>query len=130
MSEKPLIIDLESSRCARHQKELKEITLKSGRRISAKSAKDHDILEIRESDGQMIIKMRLTDKGPEMIVKGARLELKSSESIALKTKKLEIDAEESAAINSRGTLDMNSSQEIKINSDNDLRLTGKLIHIN
>jgi len=130
MSEKSMIIDLESSLYARRKKELKEITLKSGRLISAKSDKDQDILEIRESDGQMIIKMNLTDKGPVMIVEGARLELKSSESISLQAKNVEIDATEGAVIKSRGSLQMTSSEEMEIKSDDDLRLTGKIIHIN
>lgn len=130
MLEKSMIIDSKTSLCARRKKKLQEITLESGRRITAISDKNQDTLEIRESDGQMIVKMHLTDQGPVLLVEGARLELKSSESIALKAKKVEIDALESTNIKSRGSLQMTSSEKMEIKSDDDLRLTGKIIHIN
>ncbi|QTA81193.1 Uncharacterized protein dnl_35240 [Desulfonema limicola] len=130
MLKKTMIIDLETSFCARRKKDIQEITLRSGRMISAKSDNNQDILEIREPGGQMIVKMRLTDTGPVMVIEGTRLELKSAESIALQSKKIEIDALEEAVIKSRGKLEINSSKEMKVKSDDDLRLTGKIIHIN
>lgn len=128
MAKKNQIINLGA--LAKDDKDFHEIRLDSGRRVIAKSFGKEDILEIREMDGGMTLRVRLTDDGPIFSVEGARLELKSPETISLRAKQVEIEGEEKTSVRSNGSLQMASSEEMSINSEEDLRLKGKMIHIN
>ncbi len=108
----------------------KEIKLPSGRRIETSSHQTEDLVEISEPDGRISITIRLTEAGPVMTVEGARLELKSAESISMKAPKVKIEAEEEAVIDSRGKLKVNAGDEMAIHSEKDLVMTGDLIHLN
>ena len=78
----------------------------------------------------MVMAVRLTDKGPIVSVQGARLELKSTETIALEAKKIRIKAQEEASIESEGKLKIESSKNMDVNSEDDIRVVGKMIHLN
>ncbi len=128
MTEKASIINLEN--LATKHTEFPEIRLDSGRSVVAKSAREEDILEIREADGRMTVKIRLTDDGPVFSVEGARLQLKSPDSIALRARHVEIMGEEETIVRSDGSLRISSSEEMNVDSEGDLRFHGKMIHIN
>jgi hypothetical protein len=128
MSKKAEVINLERSEEETSTK--KSLQLDSGRQVLVQSDGKGELLEILERGGEVVMTVRLTDEGPIVSVQGARLELKSTESIALEAKKIRIKAQEEATIESEGTLKIESSKNMDVNSEDDIRVVGKMIHLN
>jgi hypothetical protein len=131
MAGKAHIVDLKNPATTESENE-KARTLKliSGRKVTVSSRENEDLLEIFEPEGKMVLKVRLTDKGPVMVVEGCRLALNSTESIALRAPTIEISADEKTLLESKGTLTIDSAQEMGIHSEDDIRVAGKIIHLN
>jgi hypothetical protein len=127
MSKKADVINLE--RLEGKKAETKEVQLDSGRYILIRSGEQEELLEIIER-GQVVVTVRLTDEGPVVTVQGAHLELKSIETLALEAKEVKIKAEEKASIESMGSMKIDSSEKMDIHSDKDIRVAGKIIHLN
>jgi len=128
MPENTKVISLEPS--ASRQCKTQQMQLDSGRQVVIHSNENEEILEIVEPEGEVILKMRLTDAGPVISVQGAHLELKSTETLTLESKKVKIRAEEEARVESKGSLEIVSSKEMGIHSDDEIRVVGKMIHLN
>jgi hypothetical protein len=107
----------------------KKLQLDSGRYILIRSKEKEELLEIVEG-GEVVVTVRLTDEGPVVTVQGAHLELKSTESLALEAKEVKIKAEKKASIESLGRLKIDSSKKMDIHSEDDIRVVGKIIHLN
>ncbi len=63
-------------------------------------------------------------------IRGAHLELKSTETLALEAKRVKIKAEEAAVVKSEGSLEIDSSKKMDIHSEDDIRVVGKMIYLN
>lgn len=130
MSKQAPIIQLNPEQIDSPAPDAANIKLASGRRIVARSRDSEDLVEISEPDGRIAVTIRMTETGPVMVMEGARLELKSAESISMKAPRVEIDAEEETVIASKGTMKINSADEMAIHSDKDVVMTGDIIHLN
>ena len=128
MSKKAEVINLEPSEA--EQSTQKSLQLDSGRQVLVHANEKEEILEIVEPGGEMVMAVRLTEKGPIVSVQAAQLELKSTETIALEAKKVRIKAQEAASIESEGTLKIESSKNMDVNSEDEIRVVGKMIHLN
>jgi len=128
MSKKAEVINLERSEEETSTK--KSLQLDSGRQVLVHSNEKEEILEIVERGGEMVMAVRLTDEGPIVSVQAAQLELKSTETITLDAKKIRIKAQEEASIESEGTLKIESSKNMDVTSEDDIRVVGKMIHLN
>lgn len=106
------------------------IQLDSGHQVKIKPLEKEERLEIVAPEGQIILNIRLTEQGPVVSLTGAHLELKSTESISMASKKITLMAEEKMIVNSGGPLEINASQEMDIHSDDDIHVVGKMIHLN
>ena len=107
-----------------------DVRLESGRRLMVHSNKAEERVEITDTEGEIVIRVRLTADGPTISIQGARLELTSTESISLVSKTVHIVAEEAAAIESAGGLGIKSMDEMTIHSDDDVSINGQVIHLN
>ena len=107
-----------------------DVRLESGRRLVVHSDKGEERVEIMDTKGEIVIRVRLTDDGPTIRIQGARLELKSTESLSLVSRKVHIMAEDEAAIESAGGLGIKSADEMTIRSDDDVSINGEVIHLN
>ena len=128
MSKKAEVINLERSDGKKVSE--KELKLDSGRQVLVRSDGKEELLHIVEREGEVVMTVRMTDDGPIISVQGAHLELKSSETLALEAKKIEIKAEEEAVVKSKGKIEIGSSKKMDINSEDDIRVVGKMIHLN
>jgi hypothetical protein len=128
MSKKAEVINLERSEEEKSTK--KSLQLDSGRQVLVHTDEKEEILEIVERGGEVVMALRLTDEGPIVSVQGARLELKSTKTITLEGKKVKIKAQEEASIESEGKLKIESSKNMDLTSENDIRVIGKMIHLN
>ena len=128
MSKKAEVINLERSEEEKSTK--KSLQLDSGRQVLVHSDEKGELLEILERGGKAVVTVRLTDEGPVVTVQGAHLELKSTETLALEAKEIKIKAQENASIESKGSLKIDSSDKMDIHSHDDIRVVGKIIHLN
>ncbi|MBI9082842.1 MAG: hypothetical protein JEZ11_04545 [Desulfobacterales bacterium] len=107
-----------------------DLKLVSGRRISATAGETEDLLEVFAPDGNMVLKVRLTESGPVMVVEGCRLEMTAAASISLQAPQIDIRAEKNASIKSDGTLQIDAVEAVDVHSDDDVRVVGKFIRLN
>ena len=128
MSKKAEIIKLKPAD-VEHVEKIR-MQLDSGRQILVHSGEKEELIEIAAPGGEIIMKVRMTDDGPVISVRGAHLELKSTETIALKAKQVKIQAEEKAVVESKGSLEIDSSKKMAIHSNDDICIAGKIIHLN
>ena len=128
MSKKAEVIKLKTSDAAQDKK--KRMQLNSGRQIIVHSDEKEELIQIVEAAGDVVMSVRMTDAGPVVTVRGAHLELKSTESITLEAKEIKIRAEENASVKSKGSLEVDSAKKMDIHSDDEIRLDGKMIHLN
>ena len=112
------------------QGEEERMRLESGRQIIARSDQGEDLIQIEEPQGEITLKVRLTDAGPVITVEGAHLSIKATETVTLEAKKISIHAQEEAVLKSEGRLQLDSAARMDIRSDDDIRLEGKIIHLN
>ena len=128
MSEKAKIINLKPLD-VEHVEKIR-MQLDSGRQILVHSSEKEELIEIAAPEGEIIMKVRMTDDGPVISVSGAHLELKSTETIALEAKKIKIKAKEKVVVESNGGLEIDSSKKMAIHSNDDICVAGKIIHLN
>jgi hypothetical protein len=128
MRTRAAVIKLPTSNLIQDKK--KRIQLDSGRQIIVDSAEQEDLIQIIEQEGEISMTVRMTEGGPIITVRGAHLELKSAESITLEAKEIRISAEKRASVKSKGSLEVDSAKKMDIHSDDDIRIDGKMIHLN
>ena len=128
MSKKAEVINLERS--AAEQNNKKQLQLDSGRQILVYSDEKEELFEIIAPKGEVVMTVRLTDDGPIVTGKGAQLKLKATETIALDAKKIKITARQEVVVESKGNLKVDSSKKLDIHSEDDIRVVGKMIHLN
>lgn len=107
-----------------------EFELDSGRRLRMRSEGDEDQLQIVEPGGTVSLTVRLTDAGPVIVAEGASLQLRATESIEIQARRVSLEAEEQIDVRTDGTLSLKSKEELRIHSDDDVRATAKIIHLN
>lgn len=128
MRKKAQVLNLKPSDVSQDTK--KRIQLDSGRQIIVDSSEKEELIQIVEPAGDVVMSVRMTDSGPVVTVRGAHLEIKSTETITMEAKKIEMRAEEEAVVTSKGRMKIDSAKKIDIHSDDEIRIDGKIIHLN
>jgi uncharacterized protein (DUF2345 family) len=128
MPKKAEVINIKPSEIEEGKK--KRLQLDSGHQILIQFDGKEERLEILEPKGEVVMSVRLTETGPVVTVKGAHLELKATETLSLDAKKIKIKAQEEAVVESKGDLKIDSSKKLDIHAEDDIRVVGKMIHLN
>ncbi|NTW06655.1 MAG: hypothetical protein HGB33_00475 [Syntrophaceae bacterium] len=123
------IIDFEEKPCAGAKKE-KKIKLLMGRKMVIRQEETGEIIRLLSGEDEVIVQIQMTQAGPVVSVNCGTLELNAAEKITLAAKKVEINAEESAVIKSKGALEIESSKKLGVKSEDDIAINGKIIHLN
>jgi hypothetical protein len=106
------------------------IRFESGRAVRRAAREGGEWIEVVESNGQVVLSVELTEKGPRIVLEGATLALRATESISLQARHVAIEAEETAVLKSAGGLNIQSVREMGVHADDDVRVTGKIIWLN
>ncbi len=128
MSKKANVVKLKSAKVSEGRED--RLQLESGREIVARSDREEDLIQIVEPKGEVTLTVRMTDAGPVITVEGAHLSIKATETVTLDAKKIRIHAKEEAVLKSEGRLQLDSAEKMDIRSDDDVRVEGKIIHLN
>jgi phage gp45-like len=102
------------------------MTVKGGRTISVQD----DVVELRAASGMLELRIKITEEGPVLQVEGVKVALRAAESVSVDCKTFEVRAEEGVKLHSDGQLDISSEKEMKVNSTDEIRVVGKMIHLN
>lgn len=101
----------------------------SGRSLSLRLSSHGEELEIRSPDGETEVCIEITKAGPIIKIRGqGRLELESTEKVAIKCEELEIEAEKKVDIFSWDKLAI-TSRETRLRSSDDIWLNGGQVRI-
>jgi len=128
MHKKAEVINIKPTEAEQGKK--KRLELDSGRQILIQSDGKEERLEILEPKGEVVISVRLTDAGPVITVQGVHLELTATETLTLDAKKIKIKAQEETVVESKGVLKIDAAKKMDIHSEDDIRVVGKMIHLN
>ncbi|MGE3808290.1 MAG: hypothetical protein AB7K24_26820 [Gemmataceae bacterium] len=102
--------------------ETTERQLPSGRSVVVKLNDGQEELEIRSPDGAVEVQIVLTENGPVVRLQGARLELASTETVAVDCKRFEVHTSEATKLTSDG--------ELRVKTSDDIHMNGKFIRLN
>jgi hypothetical protein len=96
--------------------------LPSGRSVVLRMTDGQEEVEVRSPAGDVEVRIILTDSGPVVQLRGARLELDAAESIKIACKRFELDTTEGTELRSAG--------QINVHATGDVDVKGRFIQLN
>jgi hypothetical protein len=103
--------------------------LPSGRSVVLKVADGCEELEIRSPDGDVEVRIALTDKGAVVTLRGGRLQMQSADAVSLNCRRLDVITTEGTALGSAGDVVI-TGREMRMKAENDIHMNGGVIHLN
>jgi hypothetical protein len=89
-----------------------------------------DRVEVRDPDGEVQVTIRLDGEVPTVQLSGARLEIESTDTVAVKARVFEVRAAEKVDVRSEGELELGSKKEMQFFADEDLKARAPCIWLN
>jgi hypothetical protein len=108
--------------------ELIERALPSGRKLVVRSASTGDEVEIRAANGELDLRITLTDAGPVVSLRGARLEVDSPD-VAIRCNTFDVEARSSVRVASEGSVRL-QGEELRAETTGNIHLNGAFILLN
>ena len=91
------------------------LNLRHGRTLTVEPAgREDEVLEVRDASGVLELRVKLTDDGVVLQLEGARISLRATESVDVECR----------------TFTVNTDADLQLNAKGDVRVEGKLIHLN
>jgi phage gp45-like len=90
------------------------LKLQHGRTLSVETLGETDLVEIRAADGDLQLRLKLTEDGVVLQLEAARISLKADQSIDVDCK----------------TFNVNAESDVRIESQADVRVRGERVYIN
>lgn len=106
----------------------RELYLRDGRRIAVREESNGSLVEVRSPSGQVEVRIMMTEKGPVLQMESVRLQLKAEEAIELESPTVAIKGEEVRVHG--GTVAVESEADTTITAEGEVRVRGKMIHLN
>lgn len=103
--------------------------LNSGRRLVLETDGTADYLRVLAPDGQMEMDITITADGPIVRVRAARLEVASTEEMALRCQRLTIDTDAGIAMHSAGPVHI-AADEMRVRTEQSIHLNGATVRLN
>jgi len=103
--------------------------LPSGRSVVVKVDGGREELEIRSPAGDVEVRIILTENGPVVNLRGARLEMEATDAIALRCRRFEVQSKEGTELTSSGDIQI-TGHELKVRTERDIHMNGEMIRLN
>ena len=91
---------------------------------------DGQEIEVEDPQGNVAVKIRLEAQGPVVELDGARLQLRSTKEVNVACEDFSVNADKNVYLNAGGHITLESTEELHINCEVDLRLRAKVIWLN
>jgi hypothetical protein len=103
--------------------------LPSGRSVVLKIGDDCENLEVRSPDGDVEVRITLTDQEAVVSLRGGRLQMESADAVALNCRRLDVVTTEGTALGSAGEV-LITGRGMRVKTDNDIHMNAGVIHLN
>ncbi len=104
--------------------------LPSGKSIVVSADRDSETIEVRSGSGDMELRIALTDEGPVITLRGAKLNLESTDTVSVNCRRLELNTTEDLQINTGGSMGVQSDDEIRMKSAQQTFIDGDYVNLN
>ena len=91
---------------------------------------DGQEIEVEDPKGNVAVKIILEDSGPVVELQGARLSLKSPQAVSIDCEDFAVNAEKDLYMNAGGQLTIESTEELHLNCEMDIRIRANVIWLN
>ena len=102
--------------------------LPSGHRVECMMGEEK--IHIYDPDEKLQVSITLTKRGPLVQLEGAKIQMKSASDIDVHCDNLRVHTNEDLHLNASGELTIESTEELHINCEMDIRMMGKVIWLN
>jgi hypothetical protein len=119
----------ETSETATEEREGREVSLTGGRRLTLSESGVDQLVEIRNESGMLELRIKLTPEGPVLQMESVRLELKASEAVQIEAPRVAIRGSEALEL-SGGKVAVEGEESVDVEAAGDVRVVGKMIHLN
>ena len=99
----------------------RELYLQGGRKLVVTEQGGESLVEVRSESGMLEVRIRLTEQGPVLQMESARISLKAAESVEIESERVEIKG---------GAVKVHADDDLELDANSDVRVTGKLIYLN
>lgn len=106
-----------------------ERVLPSGRSVVVRLSGRNEELEIRSPRGEVEVCITLTDAGPVVKLRGARLELESPDAVAIACRRFEVQTTEGTRLDNAGDVQI-TGRELHVQTTSDIHMNGGVIRLN
>lgn len=106
-----------------------ERPLPSGRMLVVRVGEEGEQLEVRDREGGLELSINLTEAGPVVRIRAARIALESPETISLQCRRFEVETTEAVQLRSEGAVEI-GAQEVRVRTKDDVHLDGAMIRLN
>ncbi|QDU62635.1 hypothetical protein Pan216_35020 [Planctomycetes bacterium Pan216] len=103
--------------------------LPSGRTLAVRLNDSQEQIEVVSPQGEVEVRIVMTDEGPVVKLCGVRLEIEAEETVAVNCRNFEVNAEERAAIVSGGPVRV-TGDEMRVRTRQDVHMNGAFIRLN
>jgi hypothetical protein len=90
------------------------LNLRHGRTLTVEPAGNDELVEIHDGSGLLELRVKLTDDGVVLQLEGARISLRATESVDVECR----------------TFTVNADADLRLQAKGDVRVEGKIIHLN
>lgn len=104
--------------------------LPSGRQLVVKAHAHDEEIEVRSAGGEVEVRIVLTDQGPILRLRGARLEIDSSDTVAVNCRQFEVNASHGVQLRAAGDVGVQSDAEIRLKSGGQTYIDGDYVNLN
>ncbi|MFA6045532.1 MAG: hypothetical protein WC718_11150 [Phycisphaerales bacterium] len=104
--------------------------LPSGRTVFTSAEGGREQIEIRSATGDLELRIALTPEGPVLQLRGVRLEIDSTDTVAVRCKDFEITATDSIRMSAAKDVALDAAGELRVKSLGQTHVDGEMIHLN
>ena len=104
--------------------------LPSGRSVIVSAEAGREAIEIRSANGEMEIRIALTDQGPVLQLRGARLQIDSTDTVAVNCRDFEINASNGIKLASGGDIDIVNAGETRMKTQGSTWIDADFVNLN
>ena len=91
---------------------------------------DGSEIEVEDPNGSVAVRIKLQDGSPVVELDGARLQLRSTKAVNVDCEEFNVNAEKNVHMNAGGHITIESTEELHLNCEVDIRLRARVIWLN
>lgn len=89
-----------------------------------------EAIEVRSADGEMEVRISLTESGPVLSLRGARLDIQSTDAISVSCRQFEVNTAEDVVMQCGGDFGIQSAGEVQLKSSKQTFIDGDYVNLN